>query len=255
MDLGLKGRVALVTGAGSGLGHATATLLAAEGCAVVAVDRDGEAIGALEREDPGVFAAVVADLADASESQRVVDVAVERFDRLDVLVTCAGIFGPGGAGIFADGFRQLDAGDWDRTIDVNLRGTFLTAQAAIAHMVPRRWGRVVTIGSVTAQMGGFLAGADYAASKAGVMGLTRSLAVAAGPYGVTVNCVNPGMVPTAMTRANVPDEVLGTVGDRVPMRRAGRPEDVAAAVAMLASEQAGYITGAHLDVNGGIHFA
>jgi 3-oxoacyl-[acyl-carrier protein] reductase len=255
MDMGLKDRVAVVTGGGGGLGHATVRALAAEGCRVVAVDVADTVIGALEREDPGTFSAVIADVSTVDGPQKAIDGAVERFGRVDVLVTCAGVYG-GGAGDLSDtGVRQLTADVWDRTIDINLRGTFLTAQAAIVDMAERGWGRVITISSVSAMLGGIQAGADYVASKAGVLGLTRSLAVMAGPLGITVNCISPGVVPTAMSRDNLTPELLATFGDRVPMRRVGTTEDIATAAVWLASENAGYMTGTHMDVNGGVHFS
>lgn len=257
MNLGLEDRVAVVTGAASGIGEACARALAAEGCRVVVSDIAEEPLLALAAEGGDGYSAVVADLAGASGPAAIVDHAVEHFGRLDILVTAGGIFGSARGGLFPgpEGATTISPEEWDHTLNVNLRGTFLAAQAAIPKMAANGWGRVVTIASVAGQMGGFRAGADYIASKAGVAGVTRSLALTAGPLGITVNTVNPGMIETPMLSDNVAAEIARTVAERSAMRRLGVREEVAALVAMLASEQAGFITGAHLDVNGGFYLS
>jgi NAD(P)-dependent dehydrogenase (short-subunit alcohol dehydrogenase family) len=134
---------------------------------------------------------------------------------------------------------------------VNLRGVFLVAQAALAAMVPRRTGRIVTIASVAGQAGGLFAGAGYSASKGGVIALTKSIARYAGSHGITANCVCPGVIETPMTAA-WPDEVRGRFAAGTPLGRLGRPEEVASIVVFLASDAASFVHGAHIDVNGGL---
>lgn len=186
-----------------------------------------------------------------------VDHAIEDFGELHVLVCAGGVFGTARGGMFAgpDGASTIFPDEWDQTLSVNLRAPFLAAQAAIPHMAEASWGRVVVIGSVSGQMGGFGAGADYAASKAGLGGMVRSLSLTAGPRGITVNCINPGMIETPMLTENHATQVTDHISERTAMRRIGNREELAALVVMLASEQAGFITGAHLDVNGGFYLS
>ncbi|MBO9520596.1 MAG: SDR family oxidoreductase [Nocardioidaceae bacterium] len=245
MRLGLDGRVAIVTGAGSGIGASVARALALEGSAIVAADLHEDGI-----EPPadcaGRWLAVPGDVATPSGAERVVDIAVETFGRVDVLVACAGVYETGT-------LEDVDEKVWDRVHDVNLRGSYLCARAAIAEMAKRGYGRVILFSSIAAQTGGGVAaGPAYVAAKAGIIGLTRSLAQKAGPLGITVNCVAPGVIDTPMTEVMGP-EVKQDVVSKVPMRRTGSPDDVAFVVAMLASEPAGYLSGTHLDVNGGLH--
>jgi len=237
MELGLAGRVAIVTGAASGIGAACARALAHEGCALVAADLHAPAVEAEQL-------AVGADVASPDGARAIVDAAIERFGRLDVLVACAGVYDTHTLG-------ETDPDAWQRVLDVNLRGTFLCAQAAIPAMARGGWGRIVTFTSIAARTGGRLAGPAYVASKGGVLALSRSLAHAAGPHGITVNCVSPGVIDTPMTA------VMGAAAKQrfaegTPLQRNGRPEEVAAVVAMLASEPAGFVHGALVNVDGGL---
>ena len=242
METGLRGKVALVTGGASGIGLACARALAAEGAHVVVADLNPEAAAAAAREAGG--ASVAVDVTRPEDAPRAVAAAVEGFGALDVLVTCAGIF-------HATPLDRITLEEWDRIQAVNLRGTFLVAQAALEVMIPRRSGRIVTIASLAGQVGGLASGASYAASKAGVIGLTKSLARFAGPHGITVNVVNPGIIATPMT-AVLTDEQRAALAERTPLGRVGTAEEVAAVVVFLASDGASYVHGAHVDVNGGI---
>ncbi len=243
MDTGLEGKTALVTGAASGIGLACCRALAAEGARLICADLDAEGAAVAAREAGGGW--VAADVTKPDDARRAVSEAVLHTGRLDVLVTSHGLF-------HATPIPEIDPEEWDRIQAVNLRSTFLVAQAVLAEMIPRRSGRIVTIASLAGQVGGLQAGAAYASAKAGVMALTKSLARFAGPHGITVNCVNPGLIDTPMT-AGWPADVLERLIARTPLGRIGTAEEVAAVVVMLASSGVSFVHGAHVDVNGGLH--
>ena len=242
METGLAGKTAAVTGAASGIGLACSRALAAEGATVVLADLNETAAQKAAREVGGH--AVAADVTKPEDARRIVEEAVARGGALDVLVACAGTF-------HATPLDRIEPDEWDRIQDVNLRGVFLVAQAALEVMIPRRSGRIVTIASLAGQTGGLAAGASYASSKAGVVALTKSIARFAGPHGITANCVNPGLIDTPML-ATWPAEVRERTVAQTPLGRIGRPEEVAAVVIMLASDAASFVHGAHVDVNGGL---
>jgi 3-oxoacyl-[acyl-carrier protein] reductase len=239
VNTGLDGRVAVVTGAASGIGLATARALAAEGCAIVAAD--------LAPTSPAYaddWCAVGVDVATKDAGERIASAALDQFGRLDVLVACAGLYD-------TRSLADLDVDAFDRMQDVNVRGTLLCARSALAAMADGGWGRIVLLSSIVVHTGGMAAGPAYVASKAAVLGLTRSLAHAAGPHGVTVNCVNPGIIETPMTAA-IDAETKRATAARTPLGRNGTPEEVASVIVMLCSAGASFVTGAHLDVNGGL---
>ncbi|HKP17193.1 MAG TPA: SDR family NAD(P)-dependent oxidoreductase [Gaiellaceae bacterium] len=242
METGLAGKCAIVTGGASGIGLACARALAGEGAAVVIADLNEEQAARAAEELAAHY--VAADVSKPAEARRVVEEAVAKAGALDVLVTCAGAF-------HATPLDRIEADEWDRIQAVNLRGVFLVAQAALAVMIPRGRGRIVTIASLAGQSGGLAAGAGYAASKAGVAALTKSIARFAGPHGITANCINPGIIDTPMI-AGWPREVLERTVAQTPLGRVGKPEEVAAIVVMLASDGAAFVHGAHIDVNGGL---
>jgi 3-oxoacyl-[acyl-carrier protein] reductase len=243
METGLNGRTVLVTGAASGIGLACVRSFAAEGARVVCADINRPGAEAAAAEVGGV--AAVADVTVAANAAALAATAIERTGQLDVLVTSHGVFSD-------TPLLEIGTEEWDRLHAVNLRGTFLMAQAALTVMVPRERGRIVTIASLAGQLGGLHAGAAYASSKAGVQALTKSLARIAGPHGITVNCVNPGFIETPMTE-NWPAEASAEVVKSTSLGRIGTAGDVAAAVVWLASDAASFVHGAHLDVNGGLH--
>jgi 3-oxoacyl-[acyl-carrier protein] reductase len=242
MNLGLDGKTAVVTGAASGIGAACARVLAAEGANVVCADIDREGALAVAQEVGGL--GVEVDVTDPASCERLISAATGRYGTLDVLVTCAGIF-------HATSIDRITAEEWDRVQSVNLKGTFLACQAALRVMVPQRTGRIVTIASLGGQTGGLAAGASYAASKAGVVALTKSIARFAGPHGIAANAVNPGIIDTPMTHA-WPDDARNRVVAGTPLGRMGTPEEVAGLVVVLASRTASFVHGAHVDVNGGL---
>lgn len=244
MDTGLTGKVAIVTGAASGIGLRCAHALADEGAHVVLADLDHDSARSASTRMPGQALALAVDVTDATSVRAMIDGTIERWDTIDILVTSAGVF-------HATPLDEIDSGEWDRIMAVNLRGTFLAAQASLGVMIPNERGRIVTIASLAGQAGGLAAGAAYAASKAGVVALTKSIARFAGPHGITANSVNPGVIETPMIDG-WPDEARDRTLAATPLGRIGTPEEVAAMVVVLASDAASFVNGSHVDINGGL---
>jgi 3-oxoacyl-[acyl-carrier protein] reductase len=245
LESGLEGRVCLVTGAGNGIGRATAELLAGEGAQLVLCDNDGEALAGVRAGDDPLR--VQADLSRRAEVERVLSQTRDRFGRLDVLIHCAGIYRVTPLPDVADD-------EWDRVLDVNLRSSFLLSQGAVELMREHGDGRIVLFGSFAARTGGLRASAPYAASKAGVVGLLRHVAQYAGPLGVRVNCLHPGFTVTPMTSI-LGDDARAEAVQRAPLRRHCGPEEQARMAVVLASDLAAFVHGATLDVNGGMYMA
>jgi 3-oxoacyl-[acyl-carrier protein] reductase len=242
----LSGRVALVTGASRGIGQAIATQLAAQGAHVVAAARGGnaDATAAAIGGAGGRCEATALDVTEPGEIDRVVADVLARHGRIDILVN--------NAGITRDQLLlRLKRDDWDAVIATNLTAAFALTQAVLKPMIRQRGGRVICISSVVGQAGN-PGQANYAASKAGLIGFAKSVAQEVASRGVTVNVVAPGMIDTDMTRA-LKDRAQGDWLSRIPLRRLGTPADVAAAVCFLASDEASYITGQVLAVNGGMY--
>ncbi len=240
------GKVAMVTGASRGIGRAIATELARRGAIVVAVARGENAKPTAEAivRAGGVGEAIGADVADAAAVEALVSGVLDRHGRLDVLVS--------NAGIARDQLMlRMKRVDWDDVIATNLTAAFALCQAALRPMVRQRAGRIVAISSVVGQTGN--AGqANYAASKAGLIGFCKALAREVASRNITVNVVAPGLIATDMTRA-ITDAARESWAEQIPLGRLGSPEDVAAAVCFLASDEASYITGQILAVNGGMY--
>jgi 3-oxoacyl-[acyl-carrier protein] reductase len=241
---GLEGRVALVTGAASGIGRECARILAGEGAKLALSDIDGDRLAEVEHD--GALREV-ADASKRADVERLLGAVNDRFGRLDVLIHCAGIYriAP---------LPEVTDEEWDQVLDVNLRSGYLLAQAAVAEMREHGDGRIVLFGSFAARTGGLRAGVPYAAAKAGVEGITRHVAQYAGPLGIRVNCVHPGFTETPMVDI-LDDTARAEAAQRTPLRRGARPEEIAAMAVVLASDLASYVHGVTLDVNGGMYMA
>jgi 3-oxoacyl-[acyl-carrier protein] reductase len=239
----LTGRNALVTGASGGIGGAIARSLHAQGATVMLTGRRADALSALAAELGDRAHAAEADLAAAGAAEALVKQAEAAMGSVDILVNNAGLTRDTLA------MRMKDE-DWDEVISVNLTAAFRLSRAALRGMMRARWGRIVSITSVVGSTGN-PGQANYAASKAGIAGMTKALAAEVGSRGITVNCVAPGFIVTAMTESLGEDQKAALLG-RIPAGRFGAPEDVAGCVVFLASEEAGYVTGQSLHVNGGM---
>jgi 3-oxoacyl-[acyl-carrier protein] reductase len=242
----LTGKTAIVTGASRGIGRGIATLLAARGAHVVAAARGenaAETVAAIERAG-GRAELASADVTDAASIEALVSGMLERHKRIDILVN--------NAGIARDNLMlRMKRDDWDQVLATNLTAAFTAAQAVLRPMIKQRGGRIISISSVVGQMGN--AGqVNYAASKAGLIGFSKALAKEVASRNITVNVVTPGLIETDMTKA-ISERAQGDWSSAIPLGRLGTPADVAAAVCFLASDEASYITGQVLAVNGGMY--
>jgi 3-oxoacyl-[acyl-carrier protein] reductase len=241
-----KDRVALITGAGRGIGAATAHLMAKDGAKVVVSDLDEGP--AKEVAGPIGGLAIACNVSDRAQVEKMVERTVKELGRLDILVTCAGI-------IRDNLLFKMSDEDWDAVIDTHLKGTFLCAQAAQKHMVEKKYGKMVFLSSTSAL--GNRGQANYSAAKAGLQGMARTLAIELGPFNVNVNTVAPGFVETRMTRSTA--ERMGVdyeafklgAASQIPLRRVGRPEDIANVIAFLCSDESAFVSGQNVYVRGG----
>lgn len=243
---GVTGRVALVTGASQGIGRACALALAEGGALVALAARNEEKLAAVAKEiesKGGQAATFRMDVSNEDEVKAAVKAAIERFGKIEILVN--------NAGVTKDTLlMRMKRADWDSVIQTNLSGAFFTTQAVISSMLKQRWGRIVNITSVFGQTGQ-VGQANYSASKAGLIGFTMAMAREVASRSITVNAVAPGYIETAMTEGLSAD-LKAKVNEMIPLGRAGTDMEVANAVRFLASEEAGYITGHVLKVNGGM---
>lgn len=244
--MNISGRVALVTGASQGIGRSCALKLASTGDTVALAARNQEKLNELVREITGAggkAAAFTVDVSDEAQIKSACKAAITQFGKIDILVN--------NAGITRDQLAiRMKRSEWDAVLSTNLTSAYLCIQQVIGSMLKQRWGRIINIASVFGQMG--QAGqANYAASKAGLIGLTMAIAREVGSRTITCNAVAPGLIETSMT-AGLGDEFKQNAVKQIPLGRVGSPEDVANAVAYLASEEASYITGHVLNVNGGL---
>ena len=236
MDTGITGKRALVTGGARGIGRATALRLAEEGCHVAVADVDEAALAS----SPADVLSVVCDVSSEEQVEGLVETVRRELGGVDIFVSNAGVFG-------SARLADTSLADWERMMRVNLSSAFALCRLLLAPMKEQGWGRIITVASLAGQMGGLTASAAYAASKAGLMSLTKSVAREGAPN-VTANAVAPAYIDTDM----VPPDVGAAGVDMMPVGRLGTADEVAAAVVFLASAHAGFITGAVLNINGGL---
>ncbi len=249
MNIDLSNKTALITGGASGIGRQCALTLAQAGASIVAVDINlegaQETVAALGAAS-GKGLALRCDLGDPQDILAMHERVQSEAGGVDMLVHCAGIIA------YRTGIGSVPVKEWDVVLDVNLRGTYLVCQAFMEGMKERGGGRIVTFSSLAARVGGIEVGVHYTASKAALLGLTRSLAKEGGPYGITANAVAPGIILTEPVRR----QIAGREDDyhaQIPLRRLGTPQDVANVVLFLVSPLAAYVTGVVLDINGGMY--
>jgi NAD(P)-dependent dehydrogenase (short-subunit alcohol dehydrogenase family) len=244
----LKDKVAIITGGAglNGLGFATARLMASLGARVALLDLERARPAAAAAELGSEHIGLVADVTDKSSCEAAAQAVVARFGRIDTLVNNAGITQPVKT-------LEITGADYDRILDVSLRGTLYMSQAVLPTMQSQQSGAIVCISSVSAQRGGgIFGGPHYSAAKAGVLGLARAMAREFGGQGIRVNCITPGLIETDITQGKLSPERKKEIEDTIPLARLGRAQDVAGACVFLASDLAGYCTGITLDVNGGM---
>ncbi len=242
----LEGKVAIVTGGSRGIGAAIAKELARNGAKVAInyqsrADSANEVVEAIETAG-GISCAIQSDVSNIDDAQRLIEEVKSHFGKIDILVN--------NAGITRDRtFRRMSPEEWDEVININLNSVYHTTSAAIHHMLEQKFGRIINISSIIGQAGGF-GQTNYAASKAGMIGFTKSLALETARNGVTVNAVCPGFIETEMVAA-MPENVKGNIVSKIPMERLGQTKEIAEAVLFLT--QANYVTGQSINVNGGLY--
>jgi len=242
----LENRIAIVTGAGQGIGKAIALGMAREGAALVIADLNEANAGAVKGEIErvgGKASALYTDISNEESVRGMIDATLNEYGRVDILVNNAGIFP-------TSPVEAMQEEEWDRVIDTNLVGTFRCSKAVVPHLLTQRSGRIISLSSGRAFQGA-RHGAHYAASKAGIIGFSKSLALELAPYGITVNVICPGITDTAQPRGHQTEEQIYAQGQRIPLGRIGQPEDLAGPAVFLASDAGGFITGQTILANGG----
>ena len=241
-------KVAIVTGAGSGMGMAASKLLAMNGANVILSDINKESIVLLEKEliDLGFnVKAIQGDVRYPKEVNNIVEQTVSIYKKINILINSAGILKP------LTKVTEIDETEWDLVMDVNLKGTFLCSKSVLPIMQLEKWGRIINFSSTAGRSFSMVGGIHYTSSKAAILGFTRHLAKEVAEYGITVNAVCPGLVDTEMIRSSMDEEKIKNYAKSVPIQRLGTKEEVAELVNFLVSDKASYITGASFDINGG----
>ena len=247
-------RTALVTGAARGIGLATAEALLAVGHRVALVDRDADGVrAAANRLPPDRTLAIAQDVSRPDAGEKLDQAVRGRWEAVSILVNNAGIPSPRRDGRTA-GLLEMTVEEWNAVLDINLSAALRLSRQFIPFMREQRWGRIVNVSSLAGRSRTYISGVSYMASKAGLLALARSIAGEFGREGITANCVAPGYIETAMAALHGAEK-NAEIAKNIPLGRAGTPQEVAAAIAFLASEEAGYMTGAVIDVNGGIFMA
>jgi 3-oxoacyl-[acyl-carrier protein] reductase len=243
----LQGKIAIITGAATGIGAATAVLFAEEGAQVIGADIDVEgARRTVSRatQSGGSAAAYRMDLSSVRDISSFVERVLEKYGRIDVLVNNAGMFS-------TLSIPEMTEEDWDRVLDVNLKGTFFLSQKVIPGMIKNRYGKIVNVASLAGKRGGVTSGMNYASSKGGVIVITKGFAKFCAPFGINVNAVVPSFCDTPMFRS-LPKEKQDKAAQSIPLGRVADPREVGHAILFLASDEASFITGEILDVDGGL---
>ena len=246
-NMEFQGKVAIVTGAGRGMGRAVAMRLAAGGATIAVNDlrTDDAQRVADELNATGTEAlAVAGDVTDSGDVRRMVSQTTDALGAVHILINNAGVLRP-------TAVIDIEEAEWDYVVGVNLKGTYLCSRAVLPAMRSQGWGRIVNFSSTAGKNVSTVGGAHYTAAKAGILGFTRHLAKEEAGYGITVNSVCPGLIDTEMIRDTISDDRADAYAASFPIQRLGQPEEVAELVAFLASDRASYITGASLDINGG----
>ncbi len=245
----LEGRVALITGAAQGFGLATAERLAEEGADIALLDLQADGVSAaavhVAATSGGATIGLAADVSAKEQVDAAVRQVIDRFGRIDALVNSAGI-------LRLSDILACSEDEWDRVLGVHLKGTFLLCKAVLPSMVARRFGRIVNLSSSAGKQGGILSGIAYNTAKGGILSFTMSLARQFAPFGITANAVCPGTADTAMGRQFTTEQLASMVA-RIPLGRLATAQDVAGAIAYLVSDDASFVTGEMLDVNGGMY--
>ncbi len=238
-----KGKIAVVTGGASGIGKSCCLSLAEKGATVIAVDRNengAKAVADEIKQKGGNAEGLSLDIVNIAQIKVIVDYIENKYSRIDILINCAGI-----TDVIT--IEDITETEWDRMLEIDLKGPFFVSQAVINVMKKNNFGKIVNLGSVAGEVGGIVVGANYVAAKAGIIGLTKSLAKSAAKYGINVNTVSPGFIDTEMTKDLNQDVKM------VPLGRKGTSEEVSDVILFLCSDYARYLTGVNLDVNGGLH--
>jgi NAD(P)-dependent dehydrogenase (short-subunit alcohol dehydrogenase family) len=240
-------KIAIVTGAGQGIGRAIAIALAQNGSIPVIADINAHTASKVAEEINSLDVPAVSlnvDVSRVPEIENMVKQVVDKFGTVDILVNNAGI-------LHATQIEDITEEEWDRMMAVNLKSVFFASQQVLPYMKKKRWGRIINMSSLAGRMGGYGNGVGYAATKAGIVGLSMSMARRVAPFNITVNAIAPGTTESEILKSFTPERIA-ELKKMVPLGRLGKPGDIAALCAFLASEQAGFITGAVIDINGGM---